>query len=294
MLNRMLPILLVIPLSNSMSLTAGPPTIAGQLLSDVALTRPGGPIAVRLATPFAKASDERKLRDFLKQPHTLNWDVATPLVDIAHELSQVVSVRIDTRALDEIGIVLTKSTRTNNTSPSVRIDPFSTTISKQADRPSGDASKLVSSAVPWWRSTSKTHSTGNPTNAARLFEVLNHSDLTLVQRSGQWFITTVESSEAQLDTRLYDVTPIKLAKSSTPVDIHASGFARSNWHSHQYDNIVLIDQLETHICPDTWESLGGPSTMTVIDADQTWIAVSAPTTVHWKIEAFLSQLNQAM
>lgn len=104
------------------------------------------------------------------------------------------------------------------------------------------------------------------------FEViLEELDLTLSLRGNVLWITTVETAEVKLTTRIYDVTALIANEKS--------------WRQ-------LMRTIESTIEPDTWEALGGPSTFSPQQAgNRGLLVVAAPTIVQMQIQRLLDQLT---
>ncbi|MEM6473044.1 MAG: hypothetical protein AAF802_26015, partial [Planctomycetota bacterium] len=133
---------------------------------------------------------------------------------------------------------------------------------------------LPSDSGAWWKSAtlSARNSSGLSLSAA-LLNRLESEDLTLVIQRNQIVVTSIETAEDICPIRIYDVTPL----------LPADG---------EYDGSIE-DFIELHVVPDTWEALGGNSTMSVRTIrDRTWLIVATPTTVHWKVQALLNRLNR--
>lgn len=103
--------------------------------------------------------------------------------------------------------------------------------------------------------------------------VLEQLDLTYVNRGYFLEITTFETAESRLLNRVYWLEGIGL----------------------QGDNIdAAIESIQMTIEPDTWETLGGPSTMYVVDfQERRALLVSATTPVHEQIEELLRTFREA-
>lgn len=114
-----------------------------------------------------------------------------------------------------------------------------------------------------------------PSIAVDLISRLRVLDLTLMIRHGHVVITTEYAAEEDLATRIYDVTPL-LGPGKSPDDLQR-----------------VIGMIETTIDCDTWEALGGNSTLVPLQVrDRSWLVVSTMTVTHWKIQRLLDQLNQ--
>ena len=84
-------------------------------------------------------------------------------------------------------------------------------------------------------------------------------------------VTTTEAAEARRLTRIYLLSGVGFPKGNTT---HA------------------IDTIQTTISPDTWEALGGPSTMReMLDGEEASLIVSTTYQIHSEIEMLLSRLR---
>ena len=246
----------------------------GVLITDEAATTKGSRVAVRLADPFANAKDEIALRQLLAQPYKLQWNASTPLRQVTRDLSRYVRFAIDFRALEEIGL-------TSNVTYGSEPKQFASTGATPPAKPE--------TTDKWWTSSSTVRKATTRSIGSQLFFILDQLDLTINYKAGQWMITTIEAAECSLQTRLFDVTPlIEMRQSNSRARSHSTGFGMGPDRS----GVDLIEAVQTHIEPDTWDVLGGPSTISaVVVQGKHSLAISTTPLVHWQIEAFLNQLN---
>ena len=105
-----------------------------------------------------------------------------------------------------------------------------------------------------------------------LESILNELDLTLSIQREILKVTTRDAAEAKLLTRIYWLA--------------GTGFP-------QNDFTRPIQMIQSTISPDTWESLGGPSTMSPMDnGDGGCLVVATTYVVHHEIEKLLSKLRE--
>lgn len=109
-----------------------------------------------------------------------------------------------------------------------------------------------------------------------LLAVLEPHDLTCVVRHGKLQITTTENAEAYPVVRVYDVTSL--------VAVQARG------GKMVVDVSGLIDTIQISVSPDTWEILGGLSTISKnILNNRCLLVIRAPTMVHIDVQQLLDQ-----
>ncbi|QEG38761.1 hypothetical protein [Roseimaritima ulvae] len=248
--------------------------------------------------PFMTEAQVQAIERWLQTPCPFDWGPGTTLQMLKRDLATKVPTRIDHQSLDEIGIdqdvVLVPGKRPAAPRPrpaagdpfaaADAVDPFA---NSQASEPSSFAApklaapKLAASEKPWWRRPSASRNAlsrgataaSPPSVGARMLSLLDGLDLTIIIRGGQLILTTQEKAEEQLCNRVYDVTALLDAQRADPR--------------------LLMQTLESAVEPATWEALGGPSTMSILPARQRqWLVISAPTTVHWQVQALLDRLHR--
>ncbi len=104
-----------------------------------------------------------------------------------------------------------------------------------------------------------------------LIILLNDLDLTYNIREESLEITTVENAEQSLLNRIYW--------------LEGTGVAERDFQS-------VMNLIQTSIVPDTWEALGGPSTMAPVAAVRPAILVSSTYEVHERVEKLLQALRE--
>jgi hypothetical protein len=295
----LLPITFLLTIAVQENVPAQVPHFSDAFLFDVRITQSGKPVAVRIADPFARLDQERALLKFLNEPHTYGWDSQTTVSDIGRDVGKHIALRIDHRALEEIGLTADELVFPKSGASAKKKRPARTpTEDPFADHPAQSPATFVTSKSPeqhWWDRKPTTTPAEQMTNAAVLFHGLSNADLVIATWSGRWLITTDEAAEENLSTRLYDVTPIADIQDSRPSHVvrdrmtsQSSGFGRPMMSSGD----ALIDVVQTAVDPNTWEVLGGPSTCrAVVISGRTWLVMSTPVTTHWKVQALLNQLN---
>ena len=163
---------------------------------------------------------------------------------------------------------------------------------KKQENVKADSLLMVRNSTNKWWATGRSDRSSNPvvTNGAKLFHYLDSCDLALNVQHGQLKITTLEQAEQACCVRIYDVTPLvdfadRIEIGSDPVFFGHGG----TFHDYQ----SLSNLIRTTVDPDTWESLGGPSTIAPFStANRCWLVVSVPLAIHWKIEGLLNRLNE--
>lgn len=222
-------------------------------------TVPGGPVISYPSDPLMTGHQEQQLLDALHREYRFSWGRKTSVSEIADDLRELFPVLVDQRAIEEIGL-------------DVRIAADSplwfSKVESQTEGQEKDPKR-------WWRPAQQALSIRRPSIAVDLISRLRVLDLTLMIRHGHVVITTEYAAEEDLATRIYDVTPL-LGPGKSPDDLQRVS--------------VMI---ETTIDCDTWESLGGSSTINLLQVrERSWLVVSAMTITHWKIQRLLDRLNQ--
>lgn len=279
-------------------------------LSDVRTTEAGQPVAVRIADPFARPDQERALLKFLRQPYSFDWDSRTTVADIQRDIGKHIALQIDRRSMEEIGLTddvalfpgNPAKVRNERRREALNDDPFGnhspnqeSTANKESESRLTETRATEKAETHWWKKTRSGPPASQLTNAAKLFFGLRTADLVIATWSGQWLVTTEEAAEQRLSNRLYDVTPFAKIQESPPSQglgggggFNFAGFAPMMYSS----NNALVDTVESMVDPDTWETLGGPSTCRLVVVNgRSWLAVSAPVMTHWKVQALLNKLN---
>lgn len=101
--------------------------------------------------------------------------------------------------------------------------------------------------------------------------LLIDQDLTYTVRGESLVITTEEAAENSLISRIYW--------------LEGTGLADTDFQS-------VIDILQTTMTPDTWEALGGPSTMSPLRSARPALIISTTYTTHHEIEQFFEALRE--
>lgn len=102
---------------------------------------------------------------------------------------------------------------------------------------------------------------------------LSDLDLTLTIQREVLKVTTRDAAETRLLTRIYSLA--------------GTGFPQNNFTQ-------AMDLIQTMIVPDTWEALGGPSTMFPMEnGDGGYLVVATTYEVHHEIEELLSKLRKS-
>lgn len=117
--------------------------------------------------------------------------------------------------------------------------------------------------------------------AAALQGILRDVDLIFQISGSAVVITTREAAEASLVIRVYDITPL--------VSSNGNGMEqrRPDWYR-------LGDLIQMTVTPDTWEILGGPSSLAArVVGDRILFVIPTTTDVHFQISALLNRLNKA-
>lgn len=101
--------------------------------------------------------------------------------------------------------------------------------------------------------------------------MLRDFQLTYTIRGETLVITTLEAAESELLNRVYW--------------LEGTGFAKGDFQS-------IIELIQTSITPDTWEALGGPSTIAPVTSSRPAILVSCSYPIHANIESLLHALRE--
>ncbi|WP_182868776.1 hypothetical protein [Stieleria mannarensis] len=235
-------------------------------------TKAGGAVVSFPCDPLMSAKQERAIAIALMKESPFQWRANMPISKIAEDLSELFLVMLDRRALEEIGLEVDT--------------PIGAGVMVNGSR---ITSQRESKPARWWDRSEGVELHGRPSLIATLMNHLRNLDLTLMIVRGQVVLTTVEAAEEDLATRIYDVTPL--------VDMrHLASWGRSQSlpsNNEVYaDFDTLVNLIETNVDPDTWEALGGNSTITgTTIRDRHWLVFSTTTMTHWKIQRLLDRLN---
>ncbi len=279
------------------------PAISASIMTELPITAAGGRIANRLVDPFMTTQQVERAYQFLRQPYQFEWNSATTPRDIHRDLAQQISIEIDFEGLEEIGIDVDKAIHPELSGPRSR---RATAVTQDPQDPFSPAYRPVPQVAPakekigevpekhrqvrkWWRKEQQElPNKQSISNGARLFYFLERCDLTLNVQLGQLVITTMENAEQYCCIRMYDVTT--LVKEQEPSELDSLGYSPSGGG---YFEESLVEMIQSKIDPDTWEMLGGPSTISLFTTDsRSLLVVSSPLMTHWKIEALLTELNR--
>jgi hypothetical protein len=257
-------------------------------------TEAGGPVVSFPVDPFMTAQQEGKIYQFMRRPCRFDWNGKTTLVDIQRDLAEHVAIEIDWRAFEEIGIdpkeavypdLAVEPERTAVPVPASNRDPFSPTAIATSEPSANDETNDPDRM--WWRKHKMTISPSEVSTAARLLYFLDQLDSTITIRLGQLILTTQERAEQHCCVRIYDVTPI------VTLQLPGQYLGRALNNGSSVDDQSLINMIQTAVDPDTWECMGGPSTMQVFACrDRQWLVTTVTLVRHWRIQELLNKINQ--
>ncbi len=242
-------------------------------ISSSAVTKAGGPVVSFPCDPLMSVKQERLLSVALMKPSPFHWVPGMPLSQMAAELSEQVPVFLDQRALEEIGI-----------------DPDSPIGAGVMTHERARSQRRHAERARWWQQDEAAVTEGRPSLIVDVLNRVRDLHLTLMIVRGQVILTTIEAAEDDLATRIYDVTPLISMRPRAPWDSvsRSTGIGET---SPDFES--LMDMIETSIDPDTWERLGGNSTIIASTIrDRQWIVVSTTSMTHWKLQRLLDRLNQ--
>ena len=225
-------------------------------------TKKGKPILSRPCDPMMSAEREAELVSILMRDNPFDWREETPLNEIRDAIATLAPIRVHQRAFEELGL-----------------DPDNLQL---VDRTRDLAGPVVQhgGSGKWWTS-GRAVAGGQPHRwlGAVLQNMLEPHGLTLEIRGGQFIISTSDYIEEYLALRIYDVRPL----------VQPMNASDANYK--EFDSLMNV--IQTNINPDTWEMLGGPSTMSVYSVHgHDWMMVNAPTMVHLRLQRLLDDLNQ--
>jgi len=109
---------------------------------------------------------------------------------------------------------------------------------------------------------------------------LREVELTFAIRNHVILITTPDEAESELTTKIYPVR-----------DLVAYRFADSGKHRYDEDYDSLIDLITTTIAPQSWDTVGGPGSISSF-GNASSLVVSQSDEVHRAIEPLLVKLRQ--
>lgn len=116
--------------------------------------------------------------------------------------------------------------------------------------------------------------------------ILRDLDLTFNANNGVLTITTPEECEQNLITRAYpilDMVDVAPAAFGLPLDEESPGY--------DYDSLIKLTT--TAIAPDTWDEVGGPGSLAVMNAHGFFV-ISQTYQVHKQIEELYTKLRRAV
>lgn len=282
-----------------------PSSSSNSVTSSLATTPPTlgrGRIVGRFSDPFISRQQADRILMFLQQPNSFDWSGRITIADVHRDLSKHFAVALDTRALEEIGLSSDdilhpgdSPPRSSSTQPVLQDDPFGGARKATPKKRSVESQKDAPvTSQRWWDSGSKSlqiQSQSTVSNGARLMHFLARADLTLHLHNGQLQITTLEQAEQNGCVRIYDVTPLVNNEDRSRQDLPRQ-VGYPGVHGYGYSGSTLGDVIQTTIVPDTWEMLGGPSTLTEYStARRHWMVISTTLVIHWKVEELLNRLN---
>ncbi len=283
-----------------------------------------GSIESHFVDPFLTSRQIERIQEFLGQPTVFQWDGETTILQIQQDLARHLPVELDVRSLEEIGLtsaeiplpgerraITAEQAKGHATDPFGKpvpdngVDPFggaNAVSGREADnQPEAKVDNEPAVATPrslsaprpnlrWWASSSAEKTDEIVvTNGAKLFQYLDSVELTLHFEKGLLKITTVERAEWNGCLRVYDVTPLVDSRNRNALATER----RFGQDPEQAESDSLIELIETSVEPDTWEMMGGPSTIaSYTTANRRWLVVNASLPTHWKIDALLNRLNQ--
>ena len=269
--------------------------------------------------PLMTPEQEETILQELKKPCPFVWKPETTLQTVCDDLNEIMPARIDTRSLDDLGLTpdiatafppvfdpavsKTRNPLSKNEKQEIdwlgenkKVDsPF--TFDPRRTAQHGNAPLVVQQPVrskptvqAWWKQTSSSRDA--PRNgislAAYLIQGLEDLDLFLEVRAGTLTITTSDGVENRPIPRIYDVTTL------LPEAASGRGLTQQVYCPYPIDEQSLMDSIQINISPDTWEALGGPSTMGFVHVrGRKMLVVTTMTYQHWAIMRYLEILNTA-
>lgn len=242
-------------------------------LSRGSTSKTGGQIASFPCDPMMNAKRENEILLALGKETPFGWGPKTPLNEMVSDLSLHFPVILDVHALEEIGL-----------EADVAVG-FGLMINGREVSPKREVKK-----AKWWQQDGGGRTGERPKLVVDLLNRISNLDLTLVIRHGQVMITTIEAAEDNLATRIYDVTP--LVSYETRPAWQTARMAPGTAEAYaDFDSLMNI--IETSIDADTWEALGGNSTMIPSPIrGRNWLVISTTSVTHWKVQRLLDRMNQ--
>ncbi len=113
--------------------------------------------------------------------------------------------------------------------------------------------------------------------------LLTRMDMAYQVKNGILFLTSAESAEEDLVTKIYRVTDL-ISPNRTDVVVKSKSYSRTE---------ELIEVIMSDIEPDTWEDYGGPSSIRKLSGNKEELyIVSSTSKVHNRVDQFLKQLRK--
>lgn len=104
-----------------------------------------------------------------------------------------------------------------------------------------------------------------------LKRILSNLDMTYTISGETLVLTTIEAAEQDLVTRVYW--------------LEGTGFPNGDFQT-------ITDAVQTAVIPDTWEALGGPSTMVPLNSSRPAIMISTVYTIHETLDSFFTAMRE--
>lgn len=241
--------------------------LAATVISSVQARGDEPPVRGRSTSPLVSPGQETALMDMLQSPYEFHWNEDTTVEDIQGDLARYMEVRVSLLGLDELGLDLASK---------LNLCPTVTNVDPNPRRES------------WWQPSDagKASDAKNPTLGAMLFYCLGQIDLTLSVVEGVVTIGTMDEMSEYGILRVYDVSQLMTLN---PSSVHQNAPNGRNAICLKLNSIASMIQVSVE--PDTWEALGGPSTMTFFQrGDDVSLIISTSLETHLRIEGLLNGL----
>ena len=247
------------------------------------VTEPGGLVISYPADPMMTQQREAELLQFLRQPYRYSWGPKSTVRQLVSDLRADVAIRLNLRSLEEIGLDADKALGS---------------LSAPADQSNRPPVTKPDRGKRWWDESRHQNEPSELTIGTVLLDALRDLDLTISLSAGRIEVQSIEHADSRPIKRLYDVTPLvpsdprqEVGPRPSTIGRRTSGFG--SVPSMQTPRIELVETIQRSVNPQTWETLGGNSTISPTKIrDRSWLVISTDTVTHLEIQALLDRLNQ--
>ncbi|MEM9588171.1 MAG: hypothetical protein AAGA03_12895 [Planctomycetota bacterium] len=243
--------------------------------------------------PMMTPRQEAEIIKILQSPCPFDWNGETSIWQLADDLGRLTPTQIRRIALEDYGFPSEPPSKARGSGNQLSSDPFggplTTSDQPPKSKPSGrefaNRQAKAEKQSEWWKLVANTtrSSSPRPSIAASLRLHLQRYDFPFHILGGIVLFSNDDDHETGR-VRLYDISMLVPARLLALESNH-----RSSNQNQTLQRLVIA--ITSAIEPDTWEHLGGPSTISAVNVDErVWLVVRTTTEVHWQVEAMLESL----